>query len=65
MPVVESLGFGVEPGVDFGFGAEGLVDVTGFVDQVEDDVVFDGFAEFVGVDVFAEDFEAGLGVFFE
>jgi hypothetical protein len=32
LPVVESFGFGIKPGVDFGFGAEGLVDVAGFVD---------------------------------
>ena len=65
LPVVESLGFGIEPGINFGFGAEGLVNVAGFVDQIEDDFIFDGFAEFVGVNVFAKDFEAGFGVFFE
>lgn len=65
LPSVESFGFGIEPAIDFGFGAEFLVDVTGFIDQVEDDFIFDGFAEFVGVDVFAKDFEAGLSIFLE
>ncbi len=65
LPVVESSGFGIEPAIDSGFGAEFLVDVAGFVNQVKDDFIFNGFAEFVGVDVFAEDFETGLSVFFE
>ena len=65
LPVVEGFGFGIEPGIDFALGAEGLVDVSGFVDKVKDDFILDGFAEFVGVDVASEDFEASGFVFFE
>ena len=32
LPVVESFGFGIEPGINFGFGAEALINVAGFVD---------------------------------
>jgi len=39
-----------------------LVDVPGFVAQVEDDLVPDGFVEFVGVDVASEDLDALLFV---
>ena len=41
---------------------EPLVDIARFVDQVENDAVLHAFAEFVGVDVTAEDFQAGLFV---
>ncbi len=65
LPVVERLGLGFEPGVDLVFGAEPLVDVARLVDQIEHHLVRHGLAEFVGVDVAAEDFEAGLLVLFE
>jgi hypothetical protein len=34
LPVVESLGFGIKPGIHFVLGAKFLVDVAGFVNQV-------------------------------
>ena len=39
---------------------EPLVDVPRFIDEVEHNLVLHAFAELVGVDVAAEDFEAGL-----
>jgi hypothetical protein len=36
LPGIERLGFGIKPGVNLVFGAEGLLDVAGFIDEVED-----------------------------
>ena len=60
LPVVQPLGLGVEPGVDLVLGAEPLVDVARLIDEIEDHLVLDRLAEFVGVDVAAEHFQAGL-----
>ena len=60
LPVVQALGLGLEPGVDLVLGAEPLVDVPRLVDEVEHHLVLHRLAEFVGVDVAAEDFQAGL-----
>ena len=60
LPVVQALGLGLEPGVDLVLRPEALVDVARLVDQVEHHPVLDAFAELVGVDVAAEDFQAGL-----
>ena len=60
LPVVQALGLGLEPGVDLVLGAEPLVDVARLVDEVEHHLVLDRLAELVGVDVAAEDFQAGL-----
>ena len=65
MEVVESFGFLVEPFIDRFLGGEALRDVAGFVFEIEDDFIGDGFVEFVGVDVGAEDFAGGLFVFAE
>ena len=62
LPVVQRLGLGVEPSVDLVLGPEPLVDVARLIDQVEHHLVLDGLAEFVGVDVAAEYFQAGLPV---
>ena len=59
------LRLGLEPGVDLVFGAEALVDVPRLVDEVEHHPVLDALAELVGVDVAAEDFQAGLRVLLE
>lgn len=63
MEVVESFGFLVEPFIDRALGGEALRDATGFVFEIEDDFIGDGFVEFVGVDVGAEDFAGGFFVF--
>ena len=65
MEVVESFGFLVEPFIDRALGGEALRDATGFVLEIEDDFIGDGFVEVVGVDVGAEDFAGGFFVFAE
>ena len=60
LPVVQALGLGVEPRIDLVLRAEPLVDVARLVDQVEHHLVLHAFAELVGVDVAAEDLQAGL-----
>ena len=60
LPVVQPLGFGLEPGVDLVLRAEPLVDVARLVDQIEHHLVLHRLAELVGVDVAAEHFQAGL-----
>ena len=65
LPVVQPLGLGVEPGVDLLLRAQPLVDVARLVDQVEHHLILHRLAELVGVDVAAEDFEAGLLVLLE
>ena len=63
LPVVQPLGLCVEPLVDLLRCANPLVDVSGFIDQVEHDVVLDRFAKLVGVDVASEHLEACRLVF--
>ena len=65
LPVVQALGLGLEPRIDLVLGAQALVDVPRLIDQVEHHPVFDAFAELVGVDVAAEDLQAGLPVLLE
>ena len=65
LPVVQPLGLGLEPGVDLVLRAEALVDVPRLIDQVEHHPVLHAFAELVGVDVAAEDLQAGLLVLLE
>ena len=65
LPVVQPLGFGVEPGVYFLVRSQALVDVARFIHQIEHDAVFHRLAEFIGMDVAAEDFQAGLLVLLE
>ena len=63
--VGETTGLGLEPLIDLGLRGDALVDVAGFVAQVEDDTVAHSFVVFVGVDVGAEDFDAGAFVALE
>ena len=65
LPVVQPLGLGLEPGIDLVLRAEPLVDVPRLIDEVEHHLVLDALAELVGVDVAAEDFQAGLLVLLE
>ena len=60
LPVVQALGLGIEPRIDLVRRAEALVDVPRLIDEVEHHLVLHRLAELVGVDVAAEDFEAGL-----
>ena len=57
--VGHALGLGLEPLVDLGGRGQMLVDVAGFVPQVEHHAVLDGLVELVGVDEAAERLEAG------
>lgn len=57
--VGHALGFDLEPCVDLRGAGELLVDVAGFVAQVEYDAVGDGLVELVGVDERAECLDAG------
>ena len=65
LPVVQPLGLGLEPGIDLVLGAEALVDVARLIDEIEHHLVFHRLAELVGVDVAAEDLQAGLLVLLE
>ena len=60
LPVVQALGLGLEPRIDLVLRAKALVDVPRLIDQIEHHLVFHGLAELVGVDVAAEDLQAGL-----
>ena len=51
---------GLEPGVNLLRRAQFLRNVARFIDEIEHHLVLDRLAELVGVDVAAEDFEAGL-----
>jgi hypothetical protein len=65
LPVVPPRGLGLEPGVDPVFGAEALVDVARFIDEIEHDAVLDALAELGGVHEAAADLQAGHPVFRE
>ncbi len=52
--------FRLEPRVDLLQGSQLLSDVARLVDEIEHDLVLYRLAEFVGVDVVAEDFQASL-----
>src|SRR5256885_1797684 len=65
LPVVQTLGLSLKPGVDLLLGAEPLIDVPRLVHEVEDDPVSHALTELVSVDVTAEYFEAGLRVLLE
>src|SRR6266516_3331870 len=62
LPVVQTLGLRLKPGVDLFLRAERLIDIPRFIHEVEYDPVRHALTELVGVDVAAEDFEAGLCV---
>ena len=62
LPVVQSPGLGLKPGVDLLRRAEPLVDIPRLVDQVQYHPVCHALTEFVGVNVAAEDFPAGSAV---
>ena len=61
LPVVQSTCFGLEPRVNLILRPEVLVYVSRLVDQIQHHIVFDTFAEFVGVDI-ATEFQS-FGVF--
>ena len=63
LEVVDALSVLIEPFIDRALGGEALRDVAGFVFEIEDDFIGDGFVEFVGVDVGAEDFAGGFFLF--
>jgi hypothetical protein len=56
----EALGLGLEPLVDLGLVGQGLVDVPRLVAQVQHHALSHCLVELVGVDVGAEDLDAGL-----
>lgn len=56
--VGEALGLGLEPLVDLVLGSEALVDVAGFVAQVQHHLLAHGLVEAVGVDVAPEHLDA-------
>ena len=61
----QGRGLGLEPLVDLGLGSELLVDVPGFVAQVEHDFVAHRLVVFVGMDVRPENLDAAGLVGFE
>ena len=65
LPVIEPPGLCLKPCIDLFLGTKLLVDVTCFIDQVEHHFVIYSFAELVGVDVAAKNFQAGLPIFLE
>ncbi len=62
---IEALRLDLEPLVHLGLRGEPLVDIARLIAQVEHDAIADGLVVFVGVDVGAEDLEAGLLVILE
>src|SRR5262245_50491957 len=65
LPVVQRPRLRFKPGINPIFGAQVLVNVPRLIDQVEHYLILHRLAEFVGVDVAAKDFQAGLPVFLE
>lgn len=65
LPIVQVAGDKFEPFIHACLRGKSLFNIPRFVDEVEDHAIFHAFAEFVGVDIFAEDFEAGLFVFLQ
>jgi hypothetical protein len=60
LPVIQALGLGVKPLYRSCPENRALVNVAGFVDQIQHHTVFHCFAEFVGMDIAAKDLHAGL-----
>ena len=58
--IVQPLGLHLEPLIDLGLRGHVLVDIARLIAQVEHDAVCHRLIEFIGVDVGAEHFEAGL-----
>ena len=63
--IVQPLGFQLEPLIDLRLRCHVLVDIPRLIAQVEHDTVRHRLVEFVGVDIGAEHFEAGLLVRFQ